>query len=179
MAKPKVAVVQQQNQDTDFLTRSIYWHRFDITQVLLWAPQRKCILLTCLVPQCTDVGSARPRRCVGPPTSPQRLACRVAERLPSWRKALSDFGPHSRTLQWPRSAPTLQYRQYTHINGMEVSQLWQVRLQPLQWTDCVWRLTFVAGVGSSAIVYLVKSSWLTVGAFTEWRNREKDVPKII
>lgn len=66
------------------------------------------LLLTCLAPQCTDVGSAHPLRYVGPPTSPQRLAGRVAEKLPSWKKVLLDFGQHSQTSLWLQSAPTLQ-----------------------------------------------------------------------
>lgn len=103
-----------------------------IEVIVLWSS------LTCPVPQCTDVESAHPRRYVGPPTSPQRLAGRVTERLPSWRKALSDFDPHSRTSLWPQSAPTLQHKQHkvqreemwqNPIWALWLFQLFQVQLQ--------------------------------------------------
>lgn len=77
MTKPKVAVVLQQNQGTDFLTRSLPYRGY------LFVSFTDQILLTCLVPQCTDAESAHPHRYVGPPTSPRRLAGRVTERLPS------------------------------------------------------------------------------------------------
>lgn len=91
MTKPKVAVALQQNQGLhDWITCLMLFYtktlpvqynpnRFAI--VFLWPSQTKCILLTCLVQQCTDVESARPHRYGGPPTSPQRLAGRVTERL--------------------------------------------------------------------------------------------------
>lgn len=50
-------------------------------------------------------------------------------------------------------------------------------LRPLQWTDCGGWLTFIASVGSGAIVYLVESPWLTVGALTGRKILKQTFPK--
>lgn len=134
--------------------------------------------LTCPAQQCTDVGSARLRRCGGPPTSPQRLACRVTTRLPSWRKALWEFYPRSQTWRWPRFAPTLQ-RNMADYNMRQTDHfLIQLRRPPPAYkphktmSDCVRSLTFIASVGPGTVVYLIKGAWLTMGAFTENRKCE-------
>lgn len=123
MTEPKVAVVLQQNRGADLLTGSLFWCSF-----ILKSLKSKILVifsLTCLAPQCTDVESTRPRRYAGPPTSLQRLAGRATERLPSWRKALSDFGPRNRTWRWPRSAPTLQYKgRAAHYKEMWQNPIW-------------------------------------------------------
>lgn len=43
----------------------------------------------------------------------------------------------------------------------------------------VWWLTFITGVGSSTIVYLVESSWLTVGTFTAQRNMTSQQRRLV
>lgn len=141
------------------------------TIYLRFTLEPESILLTCPAPQCTDAGWGRRRRCAGPPTSPARPAGTGGGRPPSWRTAPSDSGPRSQTWLWPQSAPVLQRKGHKPFNDtIQRRCCWAcVSMFSMFFRDpfCARELTFVTGVG--AVVHLVQSSGLTVGAFTEER----------
>lgn len=72
----------REDRAVQMLTRDTAALVCPIVHLRHWLPHI-WILLTCLAPQCTDVGSAHPLRYVGPPTSPLRPSGTITERPPS------------------------------------------------------------------------------------------------
>lgn len=85
--------------------------------------------LTGLVLQCTDVGWGRPHHCAVPPTSPQTLGDREAERPPSWRTTPWECVPRNQTWRWPRSVQPLKTQQ---AKKQDVSVCFSLRCETLR-----------------------------------------------